>query len=77
MDGTVKFPKLIDHPRSQVTVQTPCHKIRILRDIPKLVWQDRVNRYASVESLAGDVRTAKCNFPDTILRSSTTPPSVG
>jgi len=61
----------------QVTVQTPYHKIRILRDIPKLVWQDRINRYASIESLAGNVRTAKCNFPDTIFRSSTKPPSVG
>jgi hypothetical protein len=47
----------------------------VLRDTPKFVWQDRLQRYASIETLAGQGRTAKCNFPDTTFSSSTKRPS--
>jgi len=64
---------MIDRNRSD----PPAHawQNRVLRDTPESVWQDRLQRDASIETLAGQGRTAKCNFPDTTFSSSTKPPS--
>lgn len=60
-----------------VTVRTPTYarENRVLRDTPESAWQDRLQRDAGIETLAGQGRTAKCNFPDTTFSSSTKPPS--
>ena len=44
-----------------VTVQTPYGKNSTLRDIPRFLCQDPVQRYASIETLARNGRTARCS----------------